>query len=466
MIGFKELEEATGGVLRENPAATTAAGISVDTRTLREGEVFFALRGPNFDGHEFVGEAFFRKSSGVVVERTGGVNISGALNTLFVDDTLKALGDTAAYLRRRTRVPLIAVSGSSGKTTTREMIAAVLERSRPVLKTCGNRNNLVGLPLTLSGINTTHRAAVVELGISVPGEMERLVEIADPDVALLTNIGAAHMEGLGGIQGVAEAKGELFHAPGPECFRVVNLDDEFTVAAATGLFDRAVTFSMEKEADVRVEGFKVDEDLTGSTAMFSIRGESVEIRLRVPGVFNIINAAAAIAALLPLDVYLDDICGGLSSFTGVRGRVEVLRGGGLVIIDDTYNANPVSVAAALGVLGSAPGRKAAVLGDMHELGDGAGDAHREAGRLAAEAGVDILVAVGSRAGAIVDGAVSAGFNPARAYSFVDKSGALAALKGDLLKEGDVLLVKGSRAAGLEEVVSGLLGRDALKQACC
>ncbi len=463
---FKEIAVAARGVLKEGSPDARPSGVSVDTRTLREGEVFFALKGPNFDGHAFVGEAFKKKASGVVVEKGSGVEIPDGPVAVFVEDTLKALGDTAASLRRRIRLPLVAVSGSTGKTTTKEMAAAILARSRSVLKTEGNMNNLVGLPLTLSGIKSSHRAAVVELGISGPGEMKRLVEISDPDVALITNIGRSHMEGHGDIEGVAGAKKELFDCSRPECFRVVNLDDELVVRSAEEHSAGVITFGFNKEADVRVEAFKADADLSGSTARFFVRGEPVEVRLRVPGVFNITNAAAAVAALLPLDVYLDDIYEGLRGFTGVGGRLEVVKSGGLTIIDDTYNANPESVSAALGSLKDAGGRRVAVLGEMHELGEYAEEAHRETGRLAAEAGIDMIVAVGRWSSVVIDGALGAGFNSRLAYGFDNWKIALKALKGDLVKAGDVVLVKGSRAAGLEEVVRGLIGPDNFKEACC
>lgn len=466
---FKEIADATRGVLKQGSSGShgaAASGISVDTRTLREGEVFFALKGPNFDGHAFISEALGKKASGVVVEKGSKVEIPDGLSAVFVEDTLRALGDTAASLRRRVRVPLVAVSGSTGKTTTKEMAAAILARSRPVLKTEGNRNNLVGLPLTLSGINSSHRAAVVELGISGPGEMKRLVEISDPDVALITNIGRSHMEGHGDIEGVAGAKRELFDCSRPECFKVVNLDDELVVRSAEEHSAGVITFGFNKEADVRVEDFRAGDNLSGSTARFFVRGEPVDIRLRVPGVFNMANAAAAVAALLPLDVYLDDIYEGLYGFTGVSGRLEIVRSGALTILDDTYNANPESVSAALGALKGAAGRRVAVLGEMHELGECAEGAHRETGRLAAEAGIDMIVAVGRWSSVVVDGALDAGFRARLAYGFDDWKSALKALKGDLLKAGDVLLVKGSRAAGLEEVVRGLSDRDNFKEACC
>jgi UDP-N-acetylmuramoyl-tripeptide--D-alanyl-D-alanine ligase len=461
-LEIKSILKATGGRLLQGPGDGSIKGVSTDTRTLREGEMFFALKGPRFDGHVFLRDAISRGASGAVV----GEEIEGlpsSVNVIFVEDTLKALGDLASYVRAAHPVPLVAVGGSSGKTTTKEMAASILGKKTTVLKTEGNRNNSIGLPLTLLGLNNVHGAAVVELGISEHGEMKRLAEICRPDVAVITNIGRGHLATLGTLEGVAEAKRELFTSLGPGAVRVVNLDDPLVVKVseekdATGSGTKKVTFGSNVGADVRIKDFSLD----GSNALkvnYEVRGEDISVRLRSPLVCNVYNGAAAIAAALPLGPTTEEILEGLNSFCPPRGRGEALKVGGLTVLDDTYNANPDSMAAALETLGKFAGRKAAgrpvaVFGDMLELGEGSLTAHREVGRLAGKLGVEVLIAIGEWAESIREGALTGGIKQDNVHCFKDKASATTAMKG-LLGEGDVILVKGSRGAGMEEIVEGL-----------
>ena len=464
---------ATGGVLESGTGAGPAGAVSIDSREIRGGEVFLALKGPSFDGHAFVAEAAARGALTAIVERPD--KYPGPLNVIRVDDTLKALGDLASYARRRHDIPLVAVSGSVGKTGTKEMIAAILARSRRVLKTEGNMNNQVGLPLTLLNLEDFHEAAVVELGISEAGEMERLVEIARPDVALLTNIGSSHLETLGTPEGVGRAKAPLFTKSGPGCTRVVNLDDprvvkiEAEAAAAAGTGGAtSVTYGTVIGADVVVKNHNVLDGLKGVDAAYEVNGTPVEVRFSSPALSNVINGAGAIAAVVALNAPPTDIStdvrDGLGSFKGLAGRMEILDAADFMLIDDTYNANPESVGAALKTLSTATGRKVAVLGEMLELGTDSGPAHREIGALAAASGVDILVAIGRWSAEMVEGA-SAGLGPDAVYAFDDNLAALKAL-GLIIKTADSVLVKGSRGAALEEVVAGLrtLGLDRQRDA--
>lgn len=455
---FGDIAKATGGKVVCGKAEAAASGVSTDSRTIAAGMVFFALRGPNFDGREFVRDAALKGAAGAV---TDGVpaDVSGLPDgfvVIAVKDERDALGDLAAYRRRSFSGPVVAVSGSSGKTTTKEMIAAILGRTRPVLKTEGNKNNLIGLPLTLMRLDNTYEAAVVELGISEEWEMPRLARICSPDAAVITNIGRGHFETFGSLEAVARAKTALFDSLGPEGFRIVNLDDPWLRGWAQGIGPRSrvVTFGRAKEADVRVMRCSAAEDMSFIEAVFDVRGEAVEVRLSAAGVFNAMNGAAAIAAALPFGVSMDDMAKGLASFVPVSGRMEVLRAGAVVILNDTYNANPESMAVALDTLSSFTGRKVAVLGDMLELGGASDAAHEEAGRLAAKAGVDILVAVGRWSKALSDGALEAGLKPGAVFSFQDKLEAQAGVPG-LLRHGDTVLVKGSRAVGLEFIVDGI-----------
>jgi UDP-N-acetylmuramoyl-tripeptide--D-alanyl-D-alanine ligase len=470
---------ATGGLLESGPGSGLAGAVSIDSRAIKAGEVFLALKGPSFDGHAFVAEAAAKGAVSAIVERSAsdgdGDGYPEGINIIRVDDTASALGDLASYARRRYGIPLVAVSGSAGKTGTKEMIAAILALSRRVLKTEGNMNNKVGLPLTLLKLEELHEVAVVELGISEAGEMEGLVEIAAPDVALLTNIGSSHLETLGTPEGVGRAKAPLFTGTGDKCTRVVNLDDPLVVkieaeAAAKGgsserksvTAKKSVTYGTASGADVMIKDYNVLDGLKGIEATYDVGGTSVEVRFAGPALSNVINGAAAIAAVVALagpgaDISAD-IREGLGSFKGLPGRMEVLDAADFTLIDDTYNANPESVSAALKTLGAVTGRKVAVLGEMLELGAGSAEAHREIGRVAADSGVDLLVAIGGGSAEIVEGASSArlggGLGSDNVYAFDDNKAALKAL-GLLIKAGDSILVKGSRGAALEEVVAGL-----------
>lgn len=469
VLTLEDIATATGGdVVGAAPGGASglrAAGVSTDTRSLAPGEVFFALRGPRFDGHAFVAEAASKGAASAVVESTDGLGgLPSGFALVVVGDTTRALGDLAARVRRQSGLPVVAISGSSGKTTTKEMAASILSVSRKVLKTRGNLNNHIGLPLTLLGLMPEHEAAVVELGISRPGEMARLVEIASPDVALLTNIGRAHALGLGDPEGVAEAKGEIFSGLAAGGVKAVNLDDPLIVEAARrspGGMAGAVTFGSRGEADVRVADFRPAPDLSGSTATYDVRGERLSVRFASPAAACAMNGAAAIASALSLGAGPGEITGGLGAFNPLKGRMEVVRARGMTLIDDTYNANPDSVASALKTLGAVngrAGRKVVVLGDMLELGHRAERAHREAGRMAASIKAAVVVAVGTYAAHTAEGAVEGGVPASEVYEFGTKEEALGAL-AEIAAEGDLVLVKGSRGAELEDIVAGLSGLE-------
>lgn len=472
-LEIKDILKATGGELLQGPEGGAVKGVSTDTRTLNEGEIFFALRGPRFDGNAFIAEAARRGASGAVTDKKMS-DMPASLNVIFVEDALGALGDLAQYVRAARRIPLVAIGGSSGKTTTKEMTASILGTSRKVLKTEGNRNNTVGLPLTLFGLNSVHDVAVVELGISEHGEMTRLVEICRPDVAVITNIGSGHLETLGTVEGVMEAKKELFTSLGPEAVRVVNLDDPLVVrisreseAGAPGV--EMITFGSSEGADVRIVKVEYGPGADTFNVEYDLQGERVTVSYHSPLVSNAHNGAAAIAAALPLGASREDILEGLNSYRPPRGRMESIHAGGLTVLDDTYNANPDSMAAALETLArltanmgsGGAGRAVAVLGDMLELGDISDVAHREVGRMAGKCGVKVLVTVGEWAEAVEQGALAGGMKKESVVCLKDKERVLSAL-GEVLTEGDVVLVKGSRGAGMEEIVEGLRGFKASK----
>ena len=470
-LTIRDILNAVGGRLISGHEGAFANGVSTDSRTIRRGELFFALKGPRFDGHKFIDDVVKKGAAGAVVsaevrglplqavsrgQEPGSGSSSTQFGIIHVEDTLKALGDLSAYWRKTHPVPLIAVSGSCGKTTTKEMIASILNTSRCILKTEGNLNNLIGLPLTLFGLNNIHKAAVVELGISMKGEMKRLAEICKPNVAVLTNIGEAHTATLGSIEGVAAAKGELFQGMGTDGTAIINIDDPWLLKIANNFTAKKVTFSLKSEADVMLKDYSLD-NAKGMSATFIVMGKEILVRLKYAGIHNLSNAAAAIAATFPLVVAKEEIIEGLYSAEPIPGRTEIISAAsGITIIDDTYNANPLSMEASLKTLSSVVGggRKIAVLGDMLELGDIAQDAHRKIGRLVREAGIDIFFAMGSFSKDFARGAIEAGMSPERINVATDKTSLIKGLK-NIIRQGDVILIKGSRVTAMEEVVEEL-----------
>ncbi|MBI5561848.1 MAG: UDP-N-acetylmuramoyl-tripeptide--D-alanyl-D-alanine ligase [Deltaproteobacteria bacterium] len=455
-LKVSEIAAVVGGIVAQGSPEAAADAVFTDSRSPAPGGVFFALAGPRFDGHAFVKDVFDKGAAAAVVSRTEGIaGLVPGLPLIVVDDTLRALGALACFVRGAHDAPVVAISGSAGKTTTKEMVAAILGRTRKVLKTEGNRNNLVGLPLTLLGLTNEHAAAVVELGISEMGEMERLVEMARPDVAVLTNIGRAHLESLGSIEGVAMAKGPLFANLGEGAVKAVNLDDGWVVRLA-GQAGHCITYSAREAADVRVREASPLPRLGGIRVAYDVRGKTVKVVIPTPSATAVINGAAAIAASLPFGIGARDIEEGLASFSNAHGRMDIVRAGGVTILDDTYNANPASMASAMRTLAAAEGRKVAVLGEMLELGDASSAEHRELGRLAAGLGIDVVAAIGPKALDVTEGARDAGMSESRLHGFRNKKEALAGLRF-IVREGDAVLVKGSRGAALEEVVEGLKG---------
>ena len=421
-------------------------GVSTDTRTLVNGELFCALAGPNFDGHDHCAVAEKKGASGLIIDRT----VDTHLPALTVDDTRRALGRLAREWRQQFTLPVVGVTGSSGKTTVKEMIAAILRVNATVLATQGNLNNDIGVPQTLFRLDARHDYAVVEMGANHLGEIEWLAEIAKPLVGVITLCAASHLEGFGSVEMVARAKGELYTGLLANGVAVLNADDNFAAYwsdVARGR--RILRFGLKNPADVSAE--KLSNRGVGKGMSFTLRlpSSSVDIDLPFDGVHNVSNALAAAAAASALDVESDTIKRGLESARKIGGRLCV-RGGlrGSRIIDDTYNANPTSLAAAVDVLASVEGRKWVVLGDMGELGPGTVELHQAAGANARAAGVDRLYTFG----ALAEKAASAFGEGAGNYSTIDEL--IAALGSDL--DADVtVLVKGSRAMKMERVIDAL-----------
>ncbi|MGH7893365.1 MAG: UDP-N-acetylmuramoyl-tripeptide--D-alanyl-D-alanine ligase [Candidatus Binatia bacterium] len=446
---------ATGGELARLGAATSVRGVTTDTRTLEAGELFVAIRGDTHDGHAYLGEAERRGAGAIVVER--GTELGGVRCTaIVVRDSLAALGDVAALHRRRHPIPLVAVAGSNGKTTTKEMLATILRHAygeAHVVATWGSQNNLVGLPLTLLRVGDETRVAVLEIGMNAPGEVWRLAEIARPDVGLITCIAEEHLQGVGSIRGAAEANAELYRRLRPSGTAVVNADDPWVRRVATGFAGRRILFG--DAGEVRARDI-VDDGALGTRFVLDAAGETHPLRLRVAGRHNVSNALGATAAARALGVPLASVCTALETFEAPTMRMQVVTlASGVTVLNDCYNANPGSMAAALQTLGaSRASRRIAALGEMLELGDAAETAHRELGGRAAAAGLDALLLLGTHARLVREGALAAGM-PADRVAIAASHDALAHELAAILRPGDLLLLKGSRGAALERVLQAL-----------
>ncbi|MDR1276796.1 MAG: UDP-N-acetylmuramoyl-tripeptide--D-alanyl-D-alanine ligase [Candidatus Accumulibacter sp.] len=432
------------------------SGVSTDTRTLGAGELFVALRGERFDGNDYVGTAEERGAAAALVASDAVRKLSapGGMNLplIAVDDTRDALGRLAAYWRARFSIPVVAVTGSNGKTTTKEMIAAILRAvwGGAVHATEGNLNNEIGLPLTLLGLDATHRAAVVEVGMSHPGEVLELARIAQASVALVTNAQRAHLEGLGSLEAVAAEKGALYAGMPESGIAVINADDAFYelwLGLASGR--KLVRFSFERPVEVCAR--RAGDASIASESILTLRfgGEEVEVRLMTPGIHNARNALGAAAAALAAGAPLHAVRDGLSAFRGVRRRLTRRRAlRGATVYDDTYNANPDSVRAGIDVLASTDGKKILVFGDMGEVGDDGARLHEEVGAYAREKGIDLLFALGASSARALRGFGGDGRH------FDDADALIAALKTELSPRVTVL-VKGSRFMRMERVADAV-----------
>lgn len=457
-ITWNEIIDAIDGKVTSGRPEGFFSGVSTDTRTIKTGELFIALKGENFDGHEFVVKAIEKGACGAIVNSgRGGVTPPLQGFIVEVDDTLKALGDMAKLWREKHPVPVVAITGSNGKTTTKEMVASILSQKYRVLKTEGNLNNLIGLPQMVLKIDDSHEAAVLELGMNVFGEIKRLSEICKPDIALITNIGSGHLEGVGSIEGVARAKKEILDGLKADGTFVVNADDPYIREMAKGWSGKMISFGLDNlDADVRTPF--VDYNCcygSGVRLSMTIKGKLLDVTLAGLGLHNVYNATAAAAVSTAIGVEPEDIKKGLEEWRPFKGRFELHRlDCGVNLIDDTYNANPNSVAMALKTLADVKGvgRGLVVLGDMLELGAHAEEAHYEIGKKAAATGVDYLFLLGPLSSThTARGARDGGMDGKRVVvcsDYKDVSGHV----NPMLTGGDWVLVKGSRGMAMEKIV--------------
>lgn len=471
MLTIEKILESTEGRLIAGVGNIPISGVSIDSRTIKKGEIFISIKGDNFDGHNFIEEAVKKGAAGLVVQEGHPVTTSllsgmrredsmlSPHSIIAVKDTLSALQEMARFYRNNFRIPLVGVTGSNGKTTTKEMIWYILSRKVSVLKNDGNLNNHIGVPLTLFGLNPSHNIAVIEMGIGDRGELTRLCEIAGPTMAVITNIGPTHLERLGRIENVAEAKGEILGFIKSDGACVLNRDDTFFDVFKAKAPGRVVSFGMSPLADVYTEAADIAVDGRFMDSMkfrlVSPLGE-VDINMHVIGLHNLYNALCAAATAYALGAQMEDIKYGLEKFTPVKMRSVIENVGGVYIINDTYNANPASMVAAIDTLKSLKEgkRKFVVLGDMLELGDNAAMAHRDLGIYIAGTGIDGLISVGEFADCIADGAIDAGMAENRVATYKDYEQTVEKIK-QWLNRGDIVLVKGSRGMKMERIVEGL-----------
>lgn len=450
-------EVALGARPPEGGAGREVDGYSIDSRTVKPGELFFAIVGPRVDGHEYVGQAIAAGAIAVVVQRGGPARFPDAPAIVRVKDTTRALQDLGAHVRRARPLRVAGITGSAGKTTAKEMTAAVLAQRFAVLKSEGNLNNTYGLPLMLLRLRQGQEAAVLEMGMSYKGEIARLVEIADPDVGAILNVLKVHLEHFGTIEKIAAAKGELFAGMRPDAIAVYNADDRLVARLGRAFPGPSIAYGLRtKKAQMRAEAIEVD-GLRGSRFVLRHDGGSVPVSLALPGKHNVYNALAAAAIGRAFGLSGDEIRRGLETVrpASMRGVLHRLANG-VEVLDDSYNSNPAAMEKALEALAAASprGRRVLVSGDMLELGSYEGPAHARLGRRVAEAGIDLFVAVGPLHRKAAGAAASSGAAEVRHF---EDSEAAAAFVASAMRPGDLVLVKGSRGMKMERVVQALLG---------
>ena len=456
-LDLQKIATVVNGKLHPHNSHGVISGIATDSRAVTPGELFVALHGPSFDGHDFIAAA---AGKGALATLCDHLLPDQPLPQIVVADTLRALGDLAAFWRHRFHLPVAAITGSSGKTTTKEMLAAILAINAPGLKTAGNFNNLIGLPLTLFQLTTAAQWAVLEMGMSERGEIARLTEIATPTVGVITNIAPAHLLTMKTLGGIARAKGELFAALYPGATAVINLDDERVAAIPVANGVQRRTYGLAAAADIRAEQICPG----GAEVRFLLRAAegTRAIKLPVPGRHNVSNALAAATAALSMGRTLDEIVQGLETFSPAKGRMEThLLSDGIVLIEDTYNANPLSVKAALVALDEmgGSGERIAVLADMLELGESSAELHRDIGEFAA-AHCDRLLLFGAASKEIAVGARRAGMTAARVCHYASQEEVASALIQSL-RPGDRIIIKGSRGMKMEQITVALRRKLAL-----
>ena len=444
---LENIAAACGGeiyCMREELAQETAKGIVIDSRQIEPGYIFVATKGERVDGHQFIPDVFAKGAMAVICEVLPEEDLGPCI---LVKDSFMALKQAAAFYRLQLNIRVVGITGSVGKTSTKEFVASVLSEKYKVHKTAGNYNNEVGLPLTIFGIQEDDQIAVLEMGINTFGEMHRLSEVAKPDICVMTNIGQCHLENLIDRDGILRAKSEIFDFMNPKGTVVVNGDDD-KLATIHEVYGKApVTFGMNKQNAIWADHIE-NRGLLGSCADIHMGDEVVHAIIPLPGEHMIYNAMAAAAVALQFGMSKEEIAAGISHVEAVAGRSHLVEAGDKVIIDDCYNANPVSMKAAIDLLATAPGRKVAILGDMFELGENEKAMHGEVGEYAAEKGIDLILCVGELSEAMYQEAAGNGGNA----KYYETREALEEVLNEILQPGDTVLVKASHSMAFEKLV--------------
>ncbi len=456
-----DVAAAAGGQIVSGDPAQTVGGISIDSRSVAPGDLFVAIRGERFDGHRFVDAAVAKGAAAVLTAETdagsGGTGPGAAPAVIRVADTTRALQDMAREVRRRSGAKVVAITGSAGKTTTKEIAASFLSARYRVYRNRGNLNNHIGLPLSLLDLRSGPEVAVVELGMNHPGEIRTLVGIAEPDVRVWTNVGDAHMGYFESSEAIADAKAEILEQERAGDVLVANADDARIMARVTSFAGRVLTFGIDAEADVRATAVIV-RGLEGTSAQVRTPAGSFELKTPLLGMGNLANVLAATAVAVDAGIPLAAVAAASAHLSPSPRRGEVLRlPGGLTLIDDSYNSSPSALRRALDALAAATGsaRKVAVLGEMLELGAHAARLHAESGAAAAAAGLQLLVTVGGTSARVMaDAAVAAGM-PDGSVVHVETKAEAADVAAARTRPGDLVLVKGSRGIGTDAVVDRL-----------
>ena len=450
---------AAGGELIAGDPASLVSGFSIDSRTLASGDLFLAIRGERFDGHAFVGAAVERGASGIIIsDPPAAAGLPAGTGVILVEDTVTALQSLARHIRRESGAKVTAITGSAGKTTTKEIAAAFLEQRHSVFRNRGNLNNHIGLPLSLLELRHGPEMAVVELGMNHVGEISTLVRIAEPDVRVWTNVGPAHLEFFGSVEAIADAKAEILEGGQSDDVLVANADDPLVMERVRQFGGRVVTFGLSDAADVGATRVQ-DLGLDGMEATLRTPAGSESLRSPLIGAANLLNVLAATAVAQQFDVPLHEIVATAATLRPMHHRGEVRRlAAGITVIDDSYNSNPVALERSLQVLGAqrTATRRIAIVGEMLELGEASIALHERCGRAAAAARLDRLVTVGGEpARALGRAAVEAGM-PQETVTHSATSNDAAEMAARLVTSGDVVLVKGSRGIRTENVVDRLM----------
>jgi len=452
ILKCKEIVRSVDGKLLSGSLESEFLNITTDSRTVKDGDFFVPLVGEKFDGHDYILSSFEKGAHGCFSHNnTKGIE---GKTVIKVKNTLLALRKLSSYYRQKFNIPFVGITGSVGKTSTKDMVSGVLSQKYNVLKTQGNFNNEIGVPLTVFNLEYSHEAAVIEMGMSGFGEISRLTSIVKPDIAIITNIGLSHIEKLGSRQNILKAKMEILEGLNDRGLVILNGDDNLLSGLKDLLKFRTVLYGIEDGFDYQAYNISSQGEM-GTSFEVAIGNNNYKVHVPVPGIHNIHNALAAIAVGVELKIPINDIIKGIGEFIPGKMRLNIIELNGVKIINDAYNASPQSMEAAINVLkdvATKDTRTIAVLGDMLELGDISVSAHKNVGKYAVEKNINYVIAVGSKGKDIVDGAIEAGAKKERVLYFEDNIEAGKFLV-NFTKQGDVLLVKGSRGMKMEKIVN-------------